>query len=358
MKIRVLVVDDSAFFRKRIIETLQADPSLTVIGTANNGLEALAQAKRLKPDVITMDIEMPEMNGIEAVRKIMAECPTPIMMFSSLTYEGARATLDALDAGALDFLPKQLDALDGDNEAGRRRLQQRVAAIARRLPAAQLARPPRPVSTPPLRPPERPVQAVPTATRMAETPVASYGLVVIGASTGGPVAVQELLSRLPANFPSPVVVAIHMPANFTAAYAERVNNLCRLHVCEARDGDSVRPGQVLLAPGGLQIVFEPRGADYCVRVKESPPGQIYRPSVDLLFGSAARVFGKRCLAIVLTGMGADGAQGARALKRAGARIWSQSEQSCVVYGMPQAVESEGLSDRVMTPLEMAKALQG
>jgi two-component system chemotaxis response regulator CheB len=296
-----------------------------------------------------MDIEMPRMNGIDAVRRIMAEMPTPILMFSSLTYEGAKATLEALDAGALDFLPKQLETIDQHNEAGKRHLQQRVMAIARRVPGREMPR----VHVPPVAQPQE-FRSVARPAGMVER----FRLVLIGASTGGPVAVQNLLSQLPANFPAPIVVAVHMPANFTRAYAERLDSQCRIKVREASDGDRLQTGEALVAPGGQQLIFEQAGAGWQVRVKDGLPDQIYRPSIDLLFGSAARMHMNSCLAVVLTGMGADGQQGARLLKQSGARIWSQSEGSCVVFGMPNAVESAGLSDRVMTPEEMGLALAG
>ena len=327
MKIRVLVVDDSAFFRKRITEALEVDPQLEVISVASNGIEAIEQVRRLSPDVITMDIEMPEMNGIDAVRHIMDERPTPILMFSSLTYEGAQATLDALDAGALDFLPKQLDAVTGSNDSGYRLLRNRVAAIARRLPRAA-------VSTKPSQPSVAPSpvsQPAPAAKRVGVRSAQGTQFVAIGASTGGPVAVQKLLSQLPADFPVPVVTAIHMPANFTTAYADRLDSLCKLRVREAVDGDKLEAGLVLLAPGGKQIVFERRGAQEYVRVQEGAAEQIYRPSVDIVFGSAAKAFGAHTLAIILTGMGADGAHGAKLLKQSGAEVWSQDEASCVVF---------------------------
>jgi two-component system chemotaxis response regulator CheB len=339
-KIRVLVVDDSAFFRRRITDMLSHDKGIEVVGTANDGMQALKEASRLKPDVITMDVEMPVMDGITAVKRIMAVAPTPILMFSSVTHEGAKATLDALAAGAVDFLPKRADSEGEGEESVEKMLLRRVRVLGQkqrtRLPlnAASSVAAPRP-------------RAAPVAPPLQK---GRYDLVAVGASTGGPVAVQALLAELAADFPLPVLVVVHMPASFTPAYAERLNGQCSVNVKEAVDRDRLVPGQVYLAPGGKQMLLERQDAGTFIRIRESAPGQTYRPSVDVTLGSASRVFPDSVLAIVLTGMGSDGMQGARLLKEGGSTVWSQDKDSCVVYGMPQAVEKAGLSDRVM-PLD-------
>jgi two-component system chemotaxis response regulator CheB len=338
-KIRVLIVDDSAFFRHRISDMLVRNPEIEVVGTANNGYEGLQQARSLKPDVITMDVEMPVMDGITAVKRIMAEVPTPIIMFSSLTHEGAKATLDALDAGAVDFLPKQLATGTQEQETMERMLARRALLLGRR----QQARRATPAAVP---------SAIPKPTPAVTEPIKKghYKLVAIGASTGGPVAIQTLLASLPKGFPLPLVLVVHMPASFTPAYAQRLDGLCNIGVQEAVDGDRLQPGRAYLAPGGKQMLLERQGGGMVVRISDSLPGQTYRPSVDVTLGSAARAFTDSVLAIVLTGMGSDGMQGSRLLKEAGSTVWSQDEASCVVYGMPQAVEKAGLSDRVL-PLD-------
>ncbi len=342
-KVRVLIVDDSAFFRRRISDILSREPAIEVVGVAADGLEALKQAHLLKPDVITMDVEMPVMDGISAVRKIMAEAPTSILMFSSLTHEGARATLDALDAGAVDFLPKQMnDIRPGEGAAGSA-LVQRVLTLGRRRASSLLLTPRSTVTAVP-----KPAMA-PARESVRYRPI-SCRLVAVGASTGGPVAIQSLLKALPSNFPVPLILIIHMPESFTPAYAERLNAMSRIDVKEAANGDQLVAGKAYLAPGGKQMLLERQGNRNIIRIEESATGQTYRPSVDITFGSAARVFGQDVLAIVLTGMGSDGKQGARLLKENGSSVWSQDEQSCVVYGMPQAVEKAGLSDRVL-PLD-------
>jgi two-component system chemotaxis response regulator CheB len=342
-KVRVLVVDDSAFFRRRITDILRRDPHIEVIGVAADGVAAVREARRLKPDVITMDVEMPVMDGITAVKRIVAENPTPILMFSSLTQEGAKATLDALEAGAVDFLPKQFDSRTGQDAS--KVLARKVLAIGVRGTNRRLGTMIRPVSRAPV-------------TNRPQVPMrkGNYKLVAIGASTGGPVAIQTLLSDLPADFPLPLLLIVHMPASFTPAYAERLNEQCSLKVKEASDGDVLVNSQAYLAPGGKQMVLEQRGGQTVIRIKESRSGQTYKPSVDVSFGSAARLYPKNVLAIVLTGMGADGKQGARSLKEGGATIWSQDEASCVVYGMPQAVEKEGISDRVLPISEIGPSL--
>lgn len=344
-KIRVLVVDDSAFFRRRIADILGQDAAIEVVGFAGDGESAIREARRLKPDVITMDVEMPVLDGISAVKRIVAENPTPILMFSSLTHEGAKATLDALEAGAVDFLPKQFNG--GRGQDASTLLARRVVALGSRGINRRLGTIIRPQSK---------TSAPPVAPAGAMRRRGSYKLVAIGASTGGPVAIQKLLSTLPASFPLPLLLIVHMPASFTPAYAERLNSQCAITVKEASDGDRLRPGHAYLAPGGKQMILEGRGEGMLLKIKESTSDQTYRPCVDVSFGSAARSLPGEVLAIILTGMGADGKQAARLLKEGGSTVWSQNEESCVVYGMPQAVEKAGLSDRVLALDEIGPSL--
>lgn len=383
MPIRVLVVDDSAFFRRRIKEILERNPEIQVAGFADNGRMAIEKANELKPDVITMDYEMPMLDGISAVKAIMASRPTPIMMFSSLSFEGARVTLDALDAGALDYLPKSFESMTGDPGESARILQEKVLAIARR--GRFMAKPPvstatsTPASTASAAPKKEPTPAaVPAKTvskpAPASTPTSAptsaparrgpspvdalkgekVRLLMIGASTGGPVALQSILQELPANFPCPVLLVQHMPGTFTTAFAERLDRLCKIRVKEAQDNDLLRPGHALLAPGGKQMLLDGRGA--AVNIIDSNEKIQYKPSVDITFGSAARSVKGKVLAVVLTGMGSDGREGCKLLKRNNATIWTQNEQSCVVYGMPMAVETAGLSDAVLDIKELGKYL--
>jgi len=338
MVARVLIVDDSSFFRRRVNEILDADTHIEVIGMAKNGLEAVEQAEKLKPDVITMDIEMPVMDGITAVRKIMQKSPIPTLMFSSLTTDGAQATLDALDAGAVDFLPKKFDDISSDREEAKRLLCARVRLIAARgLPK------PAPTSRPTQHAADTKVSAKPAAMPGK----GDYQLIAIGTSTGGPVALQDVLTKLPKTFPLPIILIQHMPASFTPAFAQRLNGLCQIEVHEAVDGEVLKPGVALLAPGGKQMEIVKRGAASNIKISEPLPGQNYKPSVDVAFSSVANAFPGKALAIILTGMGADGREGAKKMKQGGSSLWSQDEASCVVYGMPAAVADAGLSDHVL-----------
>ncbi len=346
MSLKVLVVDDSHFFQQRLKEMLNEHPQLEVVGVASNGRDAVEKAKSLRPDVITMDYEMPVMDGVTAVRQIMADRPTPILMFSSLTYEGARTTLDALDAGAVDFLPKNFSEISSNSASLKKKLHSRLLAIARPQKTAALAS-----STPVAR---APVQK--PFTPPSQRPLSLKGKVkvlVIGASTGGPVALAEVLTKLPERFPVPIVLVQHMPENFTKPFSERLDRQCKISVREAVDGDSLRPGLALLAPGGKQLMLDKRG---CVRVMPGDERVNYKPSVDITFGSAANVYGNQLLGVVLTGMGSDGCEGARLIKQKGGSIWSQDQDSSIIYGMPMAVAKAELTDKVLALAEIGPSL--
>ncbi|GLH49475.1 protein-glutamate methylesterase/protein-glutamine glutaminase [Pseudomonas lactis] len=371
MAVKVLVVDDSGFFRRRVSEILSADPTIQVVGTAINGKEAIDQAIALKPDVITMDYEMPMMDGITAVRHIMQRFPTPVLMFSSLTHEGARVTLDALDAGAVDFLPKNFEDISRNPDKVKQMLCEKVHSISRSnrrslfstpapapTPAPAAAAPSssfaRPAPAPVARPAVAPVRAAAAPSAHSPAPKRkAYKLVAIGTSTGGPVALQRVLTQLPANFPAPIVLVQHMPAAFTKAFAERLDKLCRITVKEAEDGDILRPGLALLAPGGKQMMVDGRGA---IKILPGDERLNYKPCVDITFGSAAKSYGDKVLAVVLTGMGADGREGARLLKQGGSAIWAQDEASCVIYGMPMAIVKADLADAVYSLDDIGKHL--
>ena len=334
--IRVLVVDDSGFFRRRIVEILEADNRLQVVGMAADGREAIQKVMELKPDVVTMDIEMPVMDGITAVKRIMKLQPTPVLMFSSLTYDGAKSTLDALEAGAVDFLPKRFDDISQDKEEAKRVLRARVRMIGTRKPELSAA------------PNTAVVRPSVVARRGASARRGDYRLLAIGSSTGGPVALQQVLTKLPANFPLPILLIQHMPATFTPAFAQRLDAQCQIKVKEAEDGEMLQKGTAYLAPGGRQMGLIDRGGQVRIRIYDGAPGLPYKPSVDLAFSSAAEIYAGKVLSVVLTGMGADGREGARKLKQAGSSVWAQDEASCVIYGMPAAVVEANLADQVIS----------
>lgn len=335
MTVNCLVVDDSAFFQKRIVAALEAAPDLRVIATASDGREAIAKTLANKPDVITMDIEMPVLDGIGAVRRIMAIRPTPVLMFSSLTHEGARATLDALEAGAADFLPKRFEDIAQGREDAMNILRQRVRALGQ----SQVGAAPQAAAPPP---------------REQATTQADIRLVVLGASTGGPVALQRIMAGLPANFPYPILLIQHLPATFTPAFAQRLDHATALTVRQAADGDELLSGLALLAPGGQQTTVVRHGRHAAVRIQDGPEDYHYKPSLDLALTSAALVYPRQTLAVVLTGMGADGREGANKLKRAGSQVWAQDAATSVIYGMPAAVAN--IADRVLPLQSVGPAL--
>lgn len=357
---KVLVVDDSSFFQVRLKEIINEHPELDVVGVAANGQEAIDMADQLQPDIISMDYEMPYLDGVSAVRAIMAKRPVPIVMFSSMTYEGARITLDALEAGAVDFIPKNFAEVSRNSANLKRKLQETLLTFARQ--AKPRAAPVAPYGNKPVEPLARkPEPALkPVAPKKVEAPATrsrslkgKVKILIIGASTGGPVALSEVVQKLPASFPIPVVLIQHMPENFTRAFAERLDKLCAVSVAEAQDGDTLQPGHVLIAPGGKQLLFDKRGT---VKVLPGDARVSYKPSVDITFASAASVYGANVLGIVLTGMGADGCEGARLLKEKGALIWGQDQASCVVYGMPKAIATACLTDEVLPLSEIGPRL--
>ncbi len=339
MAIRVLVVDDSGFFRRRIIAMLNSDSRLEVVGEASNGLEAVVQTERVRPDVITMDVEMPVMDGITAVRRIMATRPTPILMFSMLTTEGARATLEALEAGAVDFIPKRFAEVTSNPDLVACQLCARVAAIGSGASSSRV-----PVAPGEKRKREPPPPARPAARGRSGR---AYRLVAIAASTGGPAALPRVLAKLPATTPVPLLIVQHMPANFTPTFARRLDQQCAIRVKQAEDGDPLLPGRALLAPGGKQMTVQQKGDRSIVRIQDGDPEQNYKPCADITFGSLAEQCSGPVLSLVLTGMGSDGREGVRLLKQKGGTVWAQDKESSVIYGMPGAVAKANLTDEIL-----------
>ena len=332
-RIKVLIVDDSAVVRRIFSETLSREEDIEVVGTAPDPFVARDKIVQLKPDVITLDIEMPRMDGLTFLKKLMQFYPMPVIVVSSLTPKGSKTALEALENGAVEVLAKAEGSYSvGDMSA---HLVEKIRMAAR----AKVSRPSKaPASAPPV--------AKDHSLALSET---TQKLIAVGASTGGTEAIKEVLMRMPPNIPGMVIVQ-HMPAQFTASFAERLDSLCPIRVREAKDGDSVLNGQALIAPGNFHMILKRSGTRYFVSIKEGPMVHHQRPAVDVLFNSVAKVAGSNAIGVILTGMGADGAQGMREMKQAGAKTIAQDEGSCVVFGMPKEAIKLGAVDRV-APLD-------
>lgn len=445
MAIRVLIVDDSSFFRRRINEIISSDPGMEVVGSAANGKEAVAMVAELRPDVVTMDVEMPVMDGINAVKNIMSTNPTPIIMFSSLTKESADITFNALEAGALDFITKTFDEIARNKEQIMSVIRDKIRDISRKKyqvvsfarskynygriggasssgdvnrgssaagrfsetghgfnngrnvsgsvhPAGGYSTRPAPgivhrtggstggisgrytgyhgtissgsgsfphhgtgISTgfdsghhDHIEPEQKtPVpMSVKELTEITFKPTGkSYSVVAIGASTGGPIALQNVLTSLPSDFPLPIILVQHMPGTFTTSFAARLDKLSRIKVVEAQNGEPLLPGCAYLAPGGKQMYVENKDHhNFFLKVTDSDPSINFKPCVDLTFASINNAYKGKVLAVILTGMGSDGCKGCRLLRQSGATIWAQNEETCVIYGMPQAVVNESTAE--------------
>jgi len=341
--IRVLVVDDSAYVRKVVRQMLSRSPFIEVVGVAHDGLEALELVERLRPDVVTLDLIMPQMDGVTFLQEQMKRRPLPVVVVSIASESGDLA-LKALDAGAVDFVQKPTALATEKVFEVSAELIEKVKVAA----DVQLTRlPGQFVAAPEVRPPARP----------ARPAAGAVDVVVIGISTGGPQALKLLIPRLPADFPVPVAMVLHMPVGYTEIYAQKLDELSQLKVVEAREGDLVRPGVALLAPAGRHLLFRREEDGSVVAHLDARPFDTpHRPSVDVLFKSAADVYGSRVLGVVMTGMGADGREGAAWIKARGGTIFTEAEETCVVYGMPRSVAEANLSDRSVPLYDMARAI--
>jgi two-component system chemotaxis response regulator CheB len=347
-KIKAVVVDDSAFMRKAISIMLEDDDYIEVVATAKNGKEGYDLVKKLKPDIVTLDIEMPIMDGLTALEKIMKDCPTSVLMISSLTTEGADATIKALQLGAVDFIPKELSYVNVNiinikdelikkvKEIVRQRaLRTRLGTIKRRTESA----------------PEH----VPEKYRNKKLPQFSYKAVGLGISTGGPMSLQQVVPKFKADLKLPVFIVQHMPPKFTKSLADRLNNISQVEVKEAEDGEIVQGGTVYIAPGGSHMVLDKNGSEIKIKITGKPEDALHKPSVDTMLDSTIDVYGKHLLGIIMTGMGKDGLIGIKRLKELGGYCLAQNEASCVVYGMPKAIVDNDLAD-VVAPLEQITEL--
>ncbi|PTY06148.1 chemotaxis response regulator protein-glutamate methylesterase [Opitutaceae bacterium EW11] len=340
-KIRVLVVDDSAVVRQTLSEILQDDPGIEVMATASDPYVAVERIKRAVPDVITLDVEMPRMDGITFLERLMAQCPVPVVICSTLTEKGSETALSALEKGAVEIITKPKVGTKQFLEESRIRICDAVKSAALVRVASR-------VPPPSLRPVAKKLTAdavlpPPVSDAMVQT---TEKVAVIGASTGGTEALRRLLETLPGDAPGMVVVQ-HMPEKFTASFANRLNGLCQVTVKEAEDGDSVIRGQVLIAPGNRHTLLKRSGARYYVEVRDGPLVSRHRPSVDVLFRSAARYAGRNAVGVIMTGMGDDGARGLAELREAGAHTIAQDEATCVVFGMPQEAIKRGAATIVL-----------
>jgi two-component system chemotaxis response regulator CheB len=330
--VRVLVVDDSAVMRKLISDILGDASGIEIVGTARDGGDALLKINSLKPDVVTMDIEMPKMDGLTALTHIMTENPLPVIMVSAMDKRQADITMKALDLGAVDFIPKTSGTLSLDMEKASRKLISKVMMASKIKVAQRKAIKISPVSIPKI--------------------LSKKGgrIVTLGASTGGPRAIPDVLSRLPRDLPAGLLIVQHMPEGFTRSFAERLNWYTSLEVKEAQDGDKITPGLVLVSPGNLHMEIDKKR----IHLTDGPQVNNVRPSVDVLMKTAADAYGSRCIGVLLTGMGADGAQGMKTIKEKGGTTIAQDEETCVVYGMPKAANDLRIVDKVAPLSKIAK----
>ena len=330
-KVKILIVDDSAFMRKSIEIMLSEEPDFEIIGKARDGQEAVDLVPKLRPDVITMDIEMPKMDGLSAVRKIMAKNPTPIIMVSSLTTEGAEATMKALEYGAVDFIPKEMSFVNVNITAIKADLINKIKAIVHQRRLKRLAG----------------RRGVPQKTNVSAPLRSKVNAVAIGISTGGPLSLQKIVPELENKVRSPIFIVQHMPPNFTKSLAQRLDKLCKLPVKEAEDGDKVENGHIYIAPGGKHMKVVANGVGAKIKITNSPENTIHKPSVDVMLDSLADYYKRNLLCVIMTGMGKDGLNGVQKAKNYGAYCVAQDESSSVIYGMPRAIVENSLADKIL-----------
>ena len=342
-KIKVLVVDDSALMRQFISDILNSDPRIQVIGTARDGKDALTQIAKLRPNVVTMDVEMPNMSGLQALEEIMRLNPLPVIMVSSMTQEGAQTTMKALALGCVDFIGKPSGSISLNIKTiGRELIEKVIAASTARLRTTHGSS----------------LQAFAPDFRRMSPPVSTgrKDIVAIASSTGGPMALGELIPKLPKKFPVPIVITQHMPKEFTSSFAQRLNETSQLEVLEGFEGLTLKPGRVVIAPGGYHMIVKRRNGVSVCGLSDAPPVLSVKPAANIMFLSVADEYGGNVLCVILTGMGRDGTDGATALKRKGAYVLAESQKTCTVYGMPKSAVDAGIVDEVLPLNEIPDAM--
>lgn len=349
MSLRVLIVDDSAFMRRALKRMIESEPGFEIAGMASDGAEGVRLAHELQPDIVTLDVKMPVMDGLQALSKILAHRPVPVLMLSSLTGEGAETTIRALELGAVDFIDKSsvsssmdivsiAPTLLGKLRAIGQVSQEKISLTRNLLETREFL--------------------VPPAPKTAGGEVAPYDVIAIGSSTGGPSCLQALLLPLPKNYPHPIAIVQHMPIGFTRSLAERLNTICSVEVREAAEGDELRPGRAVIAPAGQHLLVRKTDGKLVCHLSDEPKHALHRPSVDVLFASVVKTVGKRAVGILLTGMGKDGAKGLLAMRQAGCETIAQDEKTSVVWGMPRAAVELGAAGSVLPLPEIRALLQG
>jgi two-component system chemotaxis response regulator CheB len=351
--IKVIIIDDSAFMRKSLTLMLESDKEIQVIATARDGNDGIDKIGKLKPDIVTLDIEMPGMDGLTALKIIMEQMPVPVLMVSSLTTEGAYSTMQALELGAVDFISKDLASISTNIRNIKDELIDKIKQIVhsrliqtrfrmRRLAQSSYAR----------KSQNKPETKIVTF----ESVVSDFQAVVVGISTGGPEVLHKLIPRIPKQFPIGMAIVQHMPPHFTKSLAERLNNLSKVYVKEAEHGEIFEPGKVLIAPGGKQMTFCNDGPYVRTEISDEPLNELYRPSADIMMKSASATFRGPLLGLIMTGMGKDGVEGLKCIKSKGGYVIAQDEESCIVYGMPQAALEEGVVDSMVSPEKISLTL--
>lgn len=355
-KTRVVIVDDSAFMRKSLSIMLSSDPSIEIVATARDGADGYSKVKELRPDVVTLDIEMPVMDGLTALKKIMTDCPTPVIMVSSLTVEGAESTIKALELGAVDFIPKEMSYVSVNITKIKEDLIQKVTTIAKHARLQNRLRR-FSASRDSLTATREITSVIEPSRRVLQSSSIIFRAIALGISTGGPLSLQQVIPHLSEKISIPMFIVQHMPPKFTRSLAERLDGMSALKVKEAEHLEDVKPGTIYIAPGGYHMLIqeELKGRAKVI-ISEQPANTLHKPAVDVMMKSVFSVYGKNMLGVIMTGMGKDGFEGVKELKQNGGYAIAQDEDSCVVYGMPKAIVDGGLADSILPLGKIAESI--